>query len=88
MSLLLQFAGSLLILVTYLGLQAGWMQPTSRLYLALNVVASAALGVSAFAYAQWGFLVVEVVWTSVSAFGLWRGVTRRRGRRDRSAQPA
>jgi hypothetical protein len=46
------------------------MQPDSRLYLALNLVGSAILAVLALVESQWGFLLLEGVWSIVSAIGL------------------
>jgi len=46
------------------------MQPDSRLYLALNLVGSAILAVLALVESQWGFLLLEGVWSVVSAIGL------------------
>ncbi|HEU4393735.1 MAG TPA: hypothetical protein VFR04_08900 [Solirubrobacterales bacterium] len=46
------------------------MQPSSRLYLALNLVGSAILAVLAATSSQWGFLLLEGVWAIVSAWGL------------------
>jgi len=46
------------------------MRPDSRLYLALNLVGSAILAVLALVESQWGFLLLEGVWSVVSAIGL------------------
>lgn len=70
MSQLIQVVGALLILVAFGAVQMGRMQPTSRTYLALNLVGSAILAVLALASSQWGFVLLETVWAAVSAWGL------------------
>jgi hypothetical protein len=72
MPLSVQIAGSALVLLAFVGAQAGRMQVSSRLYLLLNVIGSCALAVSAVAGSQWGFLALEAVWTAVSLAGLIR----------------
>ncbi len=67
-----QIVGSALILLAFVGAQAGRLQVTTRSYLVLNVVGSSALAVSAVAGSQWGFVALEVVWTAVSLAGLVR----------------
>ncbi len=72
MSLLVQLVGSALILIAFIAAQTGHLVPASRRYLMLNAVGSLALAVSAVVEAQWGFLVLEAVWSAVSIHGLWR----------------
>ena len=72
MPLSVQIVGSALILLAFVGAQAGRLLVTSRFYLLLNVVGSCALAVSAVAGSQWGFVALEVVWTAVSLAGLVR----------------
>ena len=72
MPLSVQIFGSALILLAFVGAQAGSLLVTSRSYLLLNVVGSCALAVSAVAGSQWGFVALEVVWTAVSLAGLVR----------------
>jgi hypothetical protein len=60
-----QILGSLLILAAF-GLSQG-KALDSRSYLILNIVGSAILGVLALNAQQWGFLLLEGVWTVVSA---------------------
>jgi hypothetical protein len=71
MDQVIQVIGALLILTAFGAVQFERMQPSSRLYLALNLVGSAILAVLAFTSSQWGFVLLEGVWAIVSAFGLW-----------------
>jgi hypothetical protein len=66
----LQIFGALLILAAYTAAQAGVLDQHSYLYLALNVVGSAILAVLAALGQQWGFLLLEAVWTLVSLWSL------------------
>jgi hypothetical protein len=67
---LVQIAGSLLILAAFAASQAGRLQIDSQLYLALNFVGSAVLAVLAWLDQQWGFLLLEGVWSLVSLYSL------------------
>ncbi len=65
----LQLVGALLILAAFVAAQRG-LSPHAVSYLALNVVGSAILTVVAAEGRDWGFLLLEVVWTAVSAWSL------------------
>ena len=64
--------GSLLILVAYTANQAGRLSTEQLAYTVLNIVGSAILTVVAVHEEQWGFLVLEGVWTFVSVVALIR----------------
>lgn len=70
MDQVIQVVGALLILAAFAAVQFERMQPSSRLYLALNLVGSAILAVLAFSSSQWGFVLLESVWAAVSGWGL------------------
>ncbi|MGX7681620.1 CBU_0592 family membrane protein [Jatrophihabitans sp. DSM 45814] len=72
MFLYIQLFGSLLVLVSFVAAQLGRLEHASPVYLLLNVLGSAALGLSALAEAQWGFVVLEGVWAAVSGWSLAR----------------
>lgn len=74
MSLLVQLVGSALILIAFIAAQRERLAVSSRSYLTLNTVGSLALAVSAAVEAQWGFLVLEAVWSAVSIAGLGRSL--------------
>ncbi|RKR74262.1 CBU_0592 family membrane protein [Frondihabitans australicus] len=75
MSLVIQIAGSLLVLAGFALAQFRVVDVTSRLYLVVNVVGSGALAVDAVVEAEWGFLLLEGVWSIVSAISLVRVLT-------------
>jgi hypothetical protein len=67
---LLQIAGALLILTAYASAQLNYMEPSSRVYLWLNLVGSVILAVLAWIGSQWGFLLLEGAWALISVRGL------------------
>ena len=79
MSLVIQIVGSLLVLVGFALSQWHVIDVTSRRYLVVNAAGSGALAVDAVIEAQWGFLLLEGVWSIVSIISL---VASLRGRRS------
>ena len=73
----IQLTGSAIALAAFIATQAGRITATSAPYLALNIIGSAALVTSSIAEGQWGFVILESVWGVVSAFGLYRSLSRR-----------
>ena len=78
----IQILGAVLILIAFIAAQRGRMSPQSFVYLWLNLLGSSALAVLAFLDADWGFVMLEVVWAVASAFGL---IELLRGRTPRPA---
>jgi hypothetical protein len=72
----IQIAGAALILVSFAGLQGDRMRPDSTIYLLFNLTGAVLLTISAFVEEQWGFVVLEVVWGLVAAFGLLTALRR------------
>lgn len=70
MDQVIQVVGALLILTAFAAVQFDRMQPSSQLYLTLNLIGSAILAVLALIGSQWGFVLLEGVWAIVSAWSL------------------
>ena len=66
----IQVVGAILILVAFGLAQAKVLDVHSALYLWLNVLGAATLAVLAVIERQWGFVLLESVWTIVSVWGL------------------
>jgi hypothetical protein len=66
----IQLAGSALILVAFIGAQAGRLDQKSRAYLLVNALGSTALAVDAAYGRQGGFLLLEGSWAIVSGIGM------------------
>ena len=83
----IQVGGALLILAAFTAAQAGRLDPHSGRYLTLNLLGSTILAYDALHGREWGFLLLELVWAVVSAWGVV-GWARRRygaGRRNTAA---
>jgi len=76
MSQIVQIVGAVAILVAFIAAQLGAFDVRSRPYLWLNFLGAFVLGIVAWHERQYGFLLLEIVWTIVSAWGL---MTRARG---------
>lgn len=76
MNQVVQIIGALAILAAFVAAQVGFFDVRSRSYLWLNFFGALVLGIVAWHEQQFGFLLLEGVWTIVSAWGL---VTRARG---------
>jgi hypothetical protein len=67
---ILQLVGALLVLAGFMLAQVRVLDPQSLPYLIVNAVGAAILAALAFEERQWGFLLLEGVWTLVSVAGL------------------
>jgi hypothetical protein len=74
---LLQIIGAVLVLTGFAGSQLGWVGARSVSYLTVNAVGAGLLAALALHGREWGFLLLEGVWTLVSLVSL-TGVLRHR----------
>lgn len=73
MDQVVQIAGALLILAAYMLAQFGLLNQHSLLYLLFNLVGAATLTVLAYLERQWGFFLLEGVWTIITIRSLVLG---------------
>jgi hypothetical protein len=71
MDQIFQMAGALLIMLAFVAAQFNALSPHSVVYLVFNLVGGIVLTGVALHGHDWGFLMLEIVWTVVSAWGLW-----------------
>jgi hypothetical protein len=69
---LVSVLGSLIVLVAYVASQFGWLSTKGLTYAVANIGGSAVLAVVAALEAQWGFLLLEGAWASVSFIAVVR----------------
>jgi putative permease len=72
MGIIIQVLGSLLILIGFVFSQLGKLKTTSLNYLLLNAIGALILGIDAFIGKQWGFVLLEGVWSIVAIQGLFK----------------
>lgn len=67
---LLEIAGAIMLLAAFALAQYRGLDRHGYPYLVLNVVGGAILALLAGQHAQWGFLLLQAVWTLVALWGL------------------
>jgi hypothetical protein len=72
MTEVLQVVGAILILSAFAAVQRGSLGPHQVAYLVLNLAGGLVLSYVAAAEQDWGFLLLNSVWSVVAAWGLLR----------------
>lgn len=72
MLVILQVIGALLILAPFVAQQFGKLSTDAPGYLWPNLIGSGALAALAALNGQWGFLLLEAVWTAVTVRSILR----------------
>ncbi|MCA9876734.1 MAG: hypothetical protein KC442_03100 [Thermomicrobiales bacterium] len=67
----LEVLGAILILAAYGLAQFRGLNRLGWPFLLMNAAGAAVLGAIAAVHGQWGFLLVQAVWTVVALMGLW-----------------
>ena len=80
---LVSVLGSLLVLVAYVASQFGYLSAKGLAYAFANIVGSGILAVVAALEAQWGFLLLEGAWASVSLVAVVRHRAKTNTHRER-----
>lgn len=88
MTTTLQLIGAVLVLTGFAASQLGWVSARSRPYLIINAIGAGLLAALALHDRDWGFLLLEGVWTAVSLISLTAGLGRSRTHGRPSADPA
>jgi len=82
MTQVISILGALGVLAAYAANQFGWIGPSNLSYTLLNLIGAGVLTVVAVLERQWGFLLLEGVWTLLSLFALVKLLSN-----DRAAEP-
>jgi hypothetical protein len=69
---IVQIVGSLMILAAFVAALGGRLQQSSYAYLAVNAVGSGLLAATAVINLEWGFILLEGVWSAVSFYSIVR----------------
>ena len=80
MEAILQIVGAVAILAAYVAAQFRLLQQEHPAYLLLNLFGAGILAVIAYHERQWGFLLLEGVWTLISLRGVIQWSVSRYGR--------
>ena len=76
-----QITGAVAILAAFIALQLGKFDANGWAYLVLNLLGASVLAVVAALDRDWGFVLLETVWTGVSGWSVLRKL------RERKAPP-
>ena len=64
--------GAILILAAFAAQQMKRLEAETKTYQILNLIGGFCLCVTAVAWRQYGFILLEGSWTVISAWGVWR----------------
>jgi hypothetical protein len=81
-----ELVGALLIVGAYLAYTQNQLRLDSVRFLTLNTLGAAVLTVVAAVDRQWGFLLLEAMWTWVASRGLRRALKAEKERKEREQQ--
>ena len=70
--MILGIIGMIILVSAYFLVITGKLDAKSRLYLALNIIASIVLGIYAYSIMSWPFLAINVVWILGSVYQMIR----------------
>jgi hypothetical protein len=68
----LQILGAVAVLIPFVAVQLGRLEPTAKAYLWFNLIGSGLLAGLALHDSDWGFLLLEGVWALVAGWSLLR----------------
>lgn len=69
---MLSLAGAFFILAAFAAQNFGWINGQSLLYQSLNLIGALLLTYTAWVGRQYGFILLEGVWSFISLYGIWR----------------
>lgn len=72
------YFGVLLVLVAFFGIQAEKLSQQKYTYSLLNLIGSIALLFSLYYHPNLPSIAIELAWTSISIFGIWRVFQKKR----------
>jgi len=75
--------GALAVLAAYAANQFRWIGPSNLTYTLLNLIGAGVLSAVAILERQWGFLLLEGVWTLVSLLALVKQLSNHRASEPR-----
>lgn len=71
--------GAACLLLAYFLNQGGWLRSDDWRFPAINLAGSGLVVVSLFAHYNLPSMVIEVFWSSISLYGIWKSVRAGRG---------
>lgn len=82
MTQVVSLIGSVAVLAAYVATQFKWLEASHIAYAVLNFVGSGILAVIALVERQWGFLLLEGVWSLISLWSTIKILASRRPKAD------